>query len=366
VQTLTPTLAAALQASHTTAVKVEVLTGTEVIGEIVGPIGGSVTVERAAVERRADVNFFDATSTLTPTELTSLLSPGTGNNLRIWRGVRYPDGTEELVPLITGRIARSSGSWPNLSVSVYDFGWVIARARVEQPYVISAGENVVTAVTNLLADRFGSLQFNFPSTTQTTPLIVLEESADPWDQAYRMTEAIGRRLHFNPLAVPQMADETAPVVDAVWSYQEGPDALIVDLELDLDVEGHYNAVIVTGESPELDVPVRAVAYNTDPSSPTQWGGPFGKVPMFYSSEFITTTAQAQQTANSMLLKELGMEAQIQVTGLVNPAHEVGDLVAIRRLASGVDANYYLDNVTIPLKGATTTMQFRSQRVLESV
>src|SRR4249920_840953 len=133
MQTMSAALAAAVQASHVVAAKVEVLRGDEVIGEITGPLDGSVTVERAAVERRADIQLFDAAGDLTPTTLTSLLSPGTGNNLRLWRGVRHPNGTEELVPLITGRLARSSGSWPNLTVSVYDFAWVVARARLEAP-----------------------------------------------------------------------------------------------------------------------------------------------------------------------------------------------------------------------------------------
>jgi hypothetical protein len=366
MQTLTPTLAAALQGSHMSAAKVEVLDGDEVITEITGTIDGQVTVERAGVERRADLGFFDATSTLTPTEVSSLLSPGAGNNLRVYRGIRYHDGTEELVPLITGRIAHPVGSFPNLSVSIYDFAWVIARARLERPYVIASGTNYVTAITNLLKDRFGSVAVNFATTPHLTPLIVVEEQADPWEQCQKMAESLGRRLYFDALGVARMEDESAATEDPVWFYQEGPDALITELELDLDVEGHYNAVVVTGESPELATPVRAVAYNTDPNSPTQWGGPFGKVPMFYSSEFITTVAQAQQTANAMLAKELGMEAQLEVTGLVNPAHEVGDVCAIRRLASGVDANFFLDNLTIPLKGATTTMLFRSQRVLEDV
>jgi Domain of unknown function (DUF5047) len=353
----------ALQGSHTVATLVQVLgpDGT-LLGEIPDAVGGSVTVERAAIERRADVGFVDVTGTLSPVTATGSLAPY-ANSLRLWRGVRFADDSTELVPLITARIARNTGRYPSISATLYDYAWVVGRARLEAPYTIAAGTNYIDALAALLVDRFPAIVTNFPTTAQTTPLIVLDEQADPWAEAQRMAESLGMRLFFDGLGVCRLVDESEASTEAVWSYQEGPRSTIVDLDRDLDTEANYNAVVVVGESAELTAPVRAVTYDLDSTSPTQYGGPYGKVARFYASEFITTTDQAQAAANAMLLKELGMTEQLAISGVVNPAHEVGDVLAVRRLASGVDSNHVLDNVTIPLKGAVASIRTRARQVL---
>jgi hypothetical protein len=55
-----------------------------------------------------------------------------------------------------------------------------------------------------------------------------------------------------------------------------------------------------------------------------------------------------------LKKVIGASEKITWDQIVNPAHDVYDLVKVVRGPSGVDANLMLDAITIPL-AATATM-----------
>jgi hypothetical protein len=116
----------------------------------------------------------------------------------------------------------------------------------------------------------------------------------------------------------------------------------------LDRVSVYNAVVVNGEPPDGQAPAYGVARDVNPNSPTRWGGPFGKVPRFFASQFITTNAQATATANSMLADAISSIQGCRVDCVVNPQLFGSDVVYVQDGNGEFDGMYYFDSLTIPL------------------
>jgi len=127
----------------------------------------------------------------------------------------------------------------------------------------------------------------------------------------------------------------------------------VQLSREISREGVYNAVVATGEGADTEEPARAVAVDDNPMSPTYWDGPFGKVPRFYSSPFVTTDEQAATAAASILAQSLGAPYNVNFQTIANPALEVLDPIHVRypvqgRSLSMREETHIIQSITIPL------------------
>ena len=110
-------------------------------------------------------------------------------------------------------------------------------------------------------------------------------------------------------------------------------------------------MIVTGDNTGDGPPVRGVATDSNPESPTYYLGSFGKVPRFYASSFIRTDEQAQQAAQLILDRELGTTQRVTFGSVVDPTLEPGDVARITRAALGIDEDHVVDTLTIPLEAS---------------
>lgn len=352
----------ALVYSHEVTVRAELLAGGTVIDQL--PVhAGSIEVDgSASIRRRCTIEVADATGDYVPDRAGDLITPF-GNEVRLYRGIIYPDGAEEVVPLgvfmITAVDVKDTATGPVLSIEGYDRARKVERARFTTGYVVTAGANYAAAIRDLLRSRVPTIEFSptdytgwAQQTTRTTPQLVFQEQEDPWRAARSMAASIGRQLFFNPDGVCVMPVEPFISTSAVtWTYAEGEEATILALSNRWQAEGVYNHVIVTGETTTNVAPVRGEAYDGDPASPTYIGGPMGDVPYFYASPLITSTAQANEAAESVLRRVTGSTEIIAFPAIVNPAHEAGDIVAIVREASKVNDLFILDRLTIPLSPA---------------
>jgi hypothetical protein len=142
-------------------------------------------------------------------------------------------------------------------------------------------------------------------------------------------------------------------------YVEGETALILPgATRSLSSSDAKNAVVATGENSSNEQTFRGVAYDLDPLSPTQYGGKFGRRPMFFASPLLASNDQCAKAAHSILQKQLGITESVQFTGFVDPRLEVSDIVRVEQPRSGIAATHVLDQVVIPLRasegmGATT-------------
>jgi len=89
----------------------------------------------------------------------------------------------------------------------------------------------------------------------------------------------------------------------------------------------------------------------NPNSPTRWGGPFGKVPRYYSSPFVSTVAQATTVATTILSTALGLNYVINLRSVPNPALEPLDVIRVKYPTGTTDERnelHIIDTLTIPL------------------
>lgn len=359
MRTVSAAFKSAVMTSHTLAAR------AVVAGTIVPVLDGSVTLDAtAAVRARCDVTVA-ADPALVPDSATSLLAPY-GNEIQLSRGVRFPDGSTELVSLgVFGlqevEVADTAGTLA-IRVAGLDRAARVANARFEEPYQVAAGTNYVTAIRDVLLAGYPSMPYSFPTTAQTTPTLIAEEGGDRWAFAQEMATAIAMRLYFNGDGVCVLTPDV--VSDPVATLAEGEVKVSALLSAGRrwTREGAYNRVIATGENTGEAAPVRGVATDLNPQSPTYYYGPFGRVPRFYSSPFITTTAQATTAAETLLRSQLGTTEQVNFGSLVLPHLEPGDTVRITRTRAGIDENHILDSLALPMT-ATGTMTGQTRAVV---
>ncbi|MEV5211322.1 DUF5047 domain-containing protein [Micromonospora sp. NPDC053740] len=323
-------------------------TGVDPDGTQLVILDGDVQLDGTADVRSTLELTTDGTN-MWPTGSGSLLAPY-GNEVFVRRGIAYGNGVTEWVSLGFHRIETSEQD-----------------DAPDGPIRLSGRDRMSGIIEGRLP---GARAFPAP-TTRGAMLAALVTEIYPWatiewDEPAVRDGAIGRQIiveqdrhaacdelvttagkswwwdHRGVLVVRTPADATAPV----WEVNAGQDGVLVSLGRRLTREGVYNAVVVTGEGADRAAPVRAVAFDSGSQSPTRWGGPFGRVPKFYSSPLITTYNQAWDAARNMLSKELGLPYAVDFTAVPNPALEPGD--PVRVAYPGRSETHTIDRLTIPL------------------
>lgn len=302
--------------------------------------------------RRCHVNLTDAKGDLIPAEAKDLLAPF-GNELRLYRGITFRDGTQELLPLgvfgINAIQVFDSGDGLLITVDAYDRSKKVSNAKLLDYYKIPMGTNYAVAIRDLIQSRMPNAVFSFAATNHVTPTIVLKIGDDPWVKALEMAKSVGMDLFFDVLGnvclFPVKDPLTAPVD---WVYQEGAECTLSNVTKRWSVEGTVNHWVVTGENTDAAAPVWAEAKDDNPNSPTYYLGDFGDRPAFVTSEYVVSVAQAEAMAIANLRQTLGYIEWLSLTSVVNPAHDALDVVQVVRSNSRVNSRYTVDKITIPL------------------
>jgi hypothetical protein len=307
---------------------------------------------------------------LAPVDTDSLLTPF-GTTLRPYRGVRYSDGTTEVVPLGVFRLSKASvndttGGSVDIQLEAYDLSRTVARDKFISPYVIESGTNLVDAIKAILSRTFDELNYDAISTTRvTTAPKLYDVSDDPWKAVSDLALSLGCDIYFDVdgwvVIAPPVDIDALPAPD--FAYIEGQGCSMTALSRVFTDEPGYNGVVVIGESPGDELPaVRAIAWDEEPTSATYHLGPYGEVPMFVTDQTIKTTEDAQAVADQLLRNLLGFSSGLSVTGWVNPAYEAGQVVQVERARSHVTGLYAVDAFNVPLSAKDTQgLSLRAKR-----
>lgn len=325
-------------------------------------VDGSVTLKaNAATRGSCEVSIADdGTLGWIPTSSDSPLAPY-GREIRLERGVRYPDGTTELHPLGVFRIEDASvddtGDQLAVAISGLDRSARIIDAKFEEPYQITAGTNYRDAILATVQAAWPEVPYDLAYTDYTAPNLPVEEGADRWEFCQQMAAIIGMELYFNELGVLTMQPIAQFVTgNAVWEIAEGERGVLVRAGVAWSRQGSFNKSIVTGENlGETDTPARGIAVDDNPLSPTYYYGPFGKVPDFFYSAQVKSNEQAADVAAARLARQLGTTKAISFGTVVNPRLKPSQVVRISRERAGIDQeDHVIDSLTIPL-GAESEM-----------
>jgi hypothetical protein len=406
---LSPRFIAAVTTDHRWLAKVEVRTPA---GALVSDItehvsGGSVTVDETAEIRRTCQLVLDGTPSLVPPEVITadplsvrdMLHPAKANELWIYRGVGYPDGTSEFAQIGVFRMSKpeitDDGQSITITINGNDRAFVVSTRFWQTPYtlkpfVLGSGGNLGAAVQStlnfLIGKIYPNIQYNLagdyafygtgiPFTYPITTFGASPNSvADPMSDLITFVAAAGAELFFdisgNVVLRPITNVSTANVIDTVH-FVEGENCTVTSAQRVLDETTAHNGVILYCNGPGAAGPFVVQVWDSNSSSPSYYKGPWGPVPYQLTTTLIPaggdSFAVAQQKAfvmaNAQLQLVRGTLDQITVTNVPNPALQEGDCIQVTRERMGVDEAYVIQRMTIPvdaLAGMSITMRPRIQ------
>ena len=290
--------------------------------------GGSVTVDRSQAIRRtcsvtvADVGLIPRT----PTDQLAVY----GAQLRISRGVDYGDGSNELVPLGLFRLDSVEGDVNEGPVTLQgkDLAAVIQDDKFTAAFTVSG--TVVSAITALIQRSLPTASIVSAITDTGIGRKTFAVEADPWAGCQEVAAAAGAEVY--PTADGTFLITTLPDLltsTPVWEIAAAEGGAYIRATRGMSSDRVYNGVLARGENSADNVaPVSALVTDNDSTSPTYWGGPYGRRPMFYSSPTLTTTAACTAAATLKLAAARAPNATGDISSLPNPALEPGDVLRI--------------------------------------
>lgn len=340
----------ALTGAHGIAVQVDLLLGDgSVVAEDIPIVGGSVTVDRGSEVRRS-LRLEIADPADFPVLAGDPFSPY-GHRLYVQRGIRYTDGTVEMVPLGYFVIRSISGdlhagpltiSAPGLETVVRDrpFEQAVSTAQTATHAAFIADQLIQVDPSFVLVDQSSRGSELLATTT-------FDAGDSRWDAIRDVATAVGAEVFADENGSFVLRDIPEPTDEFVWTVAAREN--MVSAQAGMSADGVYNRVAVYGESAaDNATPVYGVAEITDPLHPLYVGGPFGVRTTTYHSDLVTTTAGAIATAHALLLDASALNQTLTLRSVPNPALQAGDRI---RVIFGSDRPSELHTVqqfTIPL------------------
>lgn len=351
----------ALMYSHTINLKCELYYGNTYVREL-SLLGGSVTADRSGTTRRTATIDVDPNHLNDPA-VADYLKPY-GSRIRLSRGVRYPDGENDLVQVFWGRIDAIDTAINKVSLRCSDLNADIADARfidtMSPSRLPGAPTTIVECIKALVAGVFPAtppLEWDTTGITSTglaqkvaVGTVWSQERADALDSLATQLQGgcewymdcLGK-AHIHPLPAVPLAGVTP-----AWIIDSGDEGVLVERVTSLDRAKVFNGCQVTGEPVGGKLP--AVGKYMHPDGPMAWGGAFGKVVAFYTGQQLdpNTTAGADALAKTLTLNAISGASSVQVTCVPNPKLKLGDVVRVYSPPAKVDGNYYVQAFTLPM------------------
>jgi hypothetical protein len=225
----------------------------------------------------------------------------------------------------------------------------IDDARFLTPRTPSFGLSTVQQIKDLITEVLPTATVVARNTTDRQVLATAPWDRERFEAAQTMAGTINSEVFVNYTGNFIIADLPDPTkgVPVAW-FDEGNGEVLVDRKETETRDRVYNAISVQGSSTDPNTPpVWAWAYDSDPASDTYFYGPYGQVPMFFTSQFFTTTAQCQATADSMLAAALAENKTLSFNGMPIDFLESGDLVGVR-LSDGTMEGHILQKISYTL------------------
>jgi len=321
----------------------------------VNPVGTVIDVESGSVtyDSTADIN---ATCSLTarldsfPLAASDLGSPY-GQELFIERGIVYGNGKAEYVGLGYFRINSAKRDEPRglISLTGADRMANIADAFMLQSQVFGSSASVQGVVDQLVQQVMPGVTTVYDFSAGTT-LLGIQHVCDDDRLKFLLdlVNSFSKTMYFDYTGRLQIKSRPDPTKTPVYTINSGRNGVLAEISQNISRDSVYNAVIATGEPAGELPPVRGVAIDNDPASPTYFYGPFGQVPRKFNSTFMTTQAQCDAAALSMLSGLTGLPYTVSLGTVPNPALETGDVIRVTYDDYETPETHIIEKLTIPL------------------
>jgi hypothetical protein len=323
-------------------------------------VSGSVTAQLTnRVTRTAEFTLSDEWFPRTP---ESPFSPYQAV-VRIRAGIGYGDGTEETFPLITGRVwdvRRSAGG--SVTFGVDDLAADVVAARFEAPEK-SSSLPVLGEIRRLILGALPQATFGMDTVNDapTPPLVWDEDRGQALDD---LAQAVGGRwyaLGNGDFAVRPFNYQQDTVMQ---QFLDGPQGLMSTADTSVTRDGTANSVVVVAERMDGSEPVRRIVRDVSPSSPTLYGGKFGRVVQVNKIQTPLTVSEAQTLAQTQLAAVGALSEQWAANVVADYTMEPGDLVRLGY--RGYSADQIIDGIMYPLVTSNTmSLATRSRGVIST-
>jgi hypothetical protein len=287
--------------------------------------GGGITVDRTAKVRRTG-------SVQVPLSVDiDVRSLPFGSYVRLKRGIRYADGTKEVVTL--GYLRVEAVGWQThedtASLELADRMQQVSDEPLLAPYS-PAGLKPSAAAIALVTEVFGGgITYTTTVDPASEPILVdTVYSGNRADAVADLAQAVGAEAYFDPDGNFRFDPLPTLAAVAVWTIDAGAEGVMVSAGENLDRTAVFNGVLVTGQPAGDLPPVSALVVDDNPESRTYWGGPFGRVARLETSTAVQSQAQAEATATTLLNNQLGLGRQVSVASVPNPLLVAGDTVKL--------------------------------------
>lgn len=312
---------------------------------------GSVTVDRGSKIRRS--------LSLTVTDPKRLPWLATdplavyGQTLVASRGIRFPSGAVELVPLGTFRINDVSGDvlMGPVTVSGSSMECAIIDDKFQVPTTTRAMGNCFTVIQTLIQQTLPSavvVNLTAGARNPTCAVVVWDANADRWDAVLQVATAMQAEVYVDATDRFVVVDVPNVLAGSVaWDIAGGEGGTLISSARQMSRTSVYTAVVASGENTAASIaPVSATAKDTNPLSPTRWGGPFGKITRNISSALWTSVGMCQAAADSALFDATAPNIQTSIDSLPNAALEGGDILRVAH--AGRKELYLAQTIVTPL------------------
>lgn len=327
----------------------------ELLARDVPILGGDVSASATSrVTRTAQFNVADDWFPRTPTDT---LSPYHAI-VSIKAGVGYPDGTEELFPIFTGRVynikRNADGS---VTCRADDLAADVIAAQFENPRNSQRGGSVIAEIRSLIREALPMATFG-PDDAVDAKVPDLTWDEDRGKAIDDLAAAVGARWYC--LGDGSFVVRRYPyITDAVQlDITDGPDGVLVGADQDVTADGTANSVVVISERTDGSAPIRVIERNDVASSPARYGGPFGKRVQTITMQTPVTLYEAQIIAIEQLAALSALSEQWTAAMVPDMTIEPADVVRFEW--RGIQSVQVVDSVSYPLTpDATMNLGTRS-------
>lgn len=293
--------------------------------------------------------------------------------IRVWRGVIYEDGREELVPVGTFAVDKAETlverGMSTVVIAGSDLWKKFTKSQFGTPTSFADGTAINTVISTMASSAGVTLMNLDPLTERTSAskniqrTFYFEKDETRGDALKKVCNDYGIEVFFDPMGVLTTRDFRNPFDRPTAYYYDDSDTLAFFLRSVINDDRLYNHVIVVGTAAvnTTGIIYKAELKDTDPASPTNISR-IGDRVFRYESPLMGTQEAVDKSAYTIFYKHFLLSHSIAMEAICNPALEGNDVVWVaENNYTGVDARFLLGTFSIPL--VTSKQKLGMSRVI---
>lgn len=280
--------------------------------------------------------------------------------IRVWRGVKYSDGSRELVPVGTFMVDKAETlverGMSTVVISGSDLWKKFSKSQFGKPRKFTEGSGINTIIKDL-ADEAGITQVNLdplnergPGGKQLARDFVFEADITRGEAVRKLADDMGVEVFFDPMGVLVSREFSDPFDRAtVWSFDQDDDMAFFMRSV-IDDDRLYNHAIVVGTAKAADGgPIyRASLKDNDPSSPTSVDR-IGDRVFRYESPLLGSQEAVDKSVRRIFYRHFLLGRTVALEAVCNPALEGNDVIRVAETKfSSLNQRFLINSMTIPL------------------